>query len=124
MSFDKNTISKIYQDHIFANVPLENGYPAFDLLYLGMGTDGHIGSIFKENISSCLQKEAVKFIERKNDLDRITMTFPTIKNAKKRIIVFLSNEKFSLFNNVKIKKTELPITEIYNYNDSVWKYVS
>ena len=78
MSFEKDTISKKYQEHIFANVPLDNGYPEFDLLYLGMGNDGHIGSIFKENISNCLQKEAVKFIERKDGvLSKLKIMTPT-----------------------------------------------
>ena len=52
----------------------------FDLVLLGIGKDGHIASLFKNNIDK-KNKKIVDFINRK-DFTRITLTLSCLNNSK------------------------------------------
>ena len=52
----------------------------FDLILLGIGDDGHIASLFKNNINKKTNKN-VNFI-KKNDFLRITLTLKCLNNSK------------------------------------------
>lgn len=52
----------------------------FDLVLLGLGQDGHIASLFKNNINKKL-KNNVDFIIKK-DFSRITLTLECLNNSK------------------------------------------
>jgi len=53
---------------------------SFDLVILGIGTDGHIASLFKDNIDK-KNKKIVDFVKRK-DFSRITLTLKCLNNSK------------------------------------------
>ena len=53
---------------------------AFDLILLGVGEDGHIASLFKNNIKNKTNK-IVDFVKKK-DFSRITLTIKCINNSK------------------------------------------
>tara|TARA_B100000315_G_C14431113_1_gene520165 strand:- start:19 stop:699 length:681 start_codon:yes stop_codon:yes gene_type:complete len=53
---------------------------SFDLILLGIGQDGHIASLFKNNINK-KSKNDVDFIKRK-DFSRITLTLKCLNNSK------------------------------------------
>jgi len=52
----------------------------FDLILLGLGVDGHIASLFKNNINNKTNK-IVDFVKKK-DFSRITLTIECINNSK------------------------------------------
>lgn len=66
----------------------------FDLILLGMGADGHTASLFPE--TKALQeteKIAVANYVEKLDTTRLTLTFPTINNARNIIFLVAGEEK-------------------------------
>ena len=74
----------------------------FDLILLGMGSDGHIASIFTENIN--LKTNKIASAISRDDFYRISLNLRTINNAK-RIFLWLNNQKkSSIFRKIKKKK--------------------
>ena len=66
----------------------ENEFPRFDLIFLGMGADGHTASLFPFSPALVETKQiAVANPVEKLNATRLTLTFPAINNAEK--IVFL-----------------------------------
>ncbi len=76
------------------NLPFRNSFPFFDLVFLGVGTDGHTASLFP---GSPLLEEKKRFtgIARspENGQKRITLTLPVINNAGKIIFLVTGAEK-------------------------------
>jgi 6-phosphogluconolactonase len=72
---------------------LDQGFPRFDLILLGMGPDGHTASLFPN--SAGLQETtrwAVANWVEKFQTDRITMTLPVLNSAAE-VIVFVSGSE-------------------------------
>jgi 6-phosphogluconolactonase len=76
---------------------LDEGFPRFDLILLGMGPDGHTASLFPN--SSGLQETSqwvmANWVE-KFETDRITMTFPVLNSAAEVILFVSGPEKAPL----------------------------
>ncbi len=66
--------------------------PEFDLTILGMGADGHIGSILPNTYALFETNSIVSAVYRMNgDYNRITLTIPVIKKSR-RILILVSGE--------------------------------
>jgi len=67
-------------------------FPVFDLIYLGVGSDGHIASLFPGS-SSLNEKDRLVLAVKGSDseIDRLTLTLPVLNNARK--IVFFATGK-------------------------------
>lgn len=82
-------VADVYQLELQAILPrVANGFPRFDLVFLGMGSDGHTGSLFPR---SPALYEARRWVVA-NPVPslphpRITLTFPAIDHAA--VIAFL-----------------------------------
>ncbi len=92
-----------YQNAIKNNVSSnEHGIPEFDLIILGMGTDGHTASIFPESelvlandilVGACFHQET--------KTARISFTFPLINAAKNIFIITMGIEKYKIIRDIK-----------------------
>jgi 6-phosphogluconolactonase len=68
-------------------------FPHFDLMILGMGDDGHIGSLFPNSYAHFDTQDIVTAVYlMSGDFNRITLTHPVI-SAAKQLFVLVSGEK-------------------------------
>ncbi len=72
----------------------EGEFPAFDLVLLGMGGDGHTASLFPGTIALNETKRIVteNYVEKFQTF-RLTLTIPTINNARKILFLIAGEEK-------------------------------
>ncbi len=81
----------------------------FDLILLGMGLDGHIASIFSDNLD--IKDKDLVCTVLKEDFERISLKLETINKAKK-IILWLNNKRKSrAYRKIKSKKN-VPVNKL------------
>lgn len=72
----------------------ENEFPRLDLVFLGMGADGHTASLFPK--TTALKEDKRMVVESyvpKFETFRLTFTFPTINNARNIIFLISGQDK-------------------------------
>ncbi len=78
-----------------------DGMPEFDLVMLGIGTDGHTASLFPASQALDEKKRIARALILGKDIhDRITLTFPVINNAGNVIFLVMGKEKAGVLRDV------------------------
>jgi len=73
---------------------VEGGFPRFDLIFLGLGPEGHTASLFPESVA--LQEThrwVVANWVAKLKTDRITLTIPVLNNAQEVVLLVAGSAK-------------------------------
>ena len=100
----------------------KEGIPVFDIIILGMGTDGHTASLFPE--SSLLHEKEVSvaslYVE-KLDSTRITITPPVIKAARNILVLISGKNKAAAMKEVWEKELSNEKHPIQLVNDCAGK---
>ena len=99
---DFNIAAQRYEETIRRVFDLEQkGVPEFDLILLGMGVEGHTGSLFP-NSYACLDVEdlvcVVYILDDK--LNRITLTHPVLRAASRLAVLVSGEEKAAILKEV------------------------
>lgn len=99
------------------------GIPAFDLLFLGLGEDGHTASIFpgSEVLHEAKRWVVAPWVEKFNSY-RITMTLPVLNNGKSVVFLVTGASKAEILRKViktKIKPDLYPVQAISPTNGAV-----
>jgi 6-phosphogluconolactonase len=99
-----------YADGIEKNLPSNNGFPEFDWIFLGMGTDGHTASLFpaaptlKEMNSICVVAEHPETGQK-----RISLTLPVINNARRVSFLAAGKDKAKVLKEI-LEKGDSPLS--------------
>jgi 6-phosphogluconolactonase len=79
----------------------QRNFPVFDLIYLGIGTDGHTASLFPGD-STAQTTDKWVFAVKGGDPDvfRLTLTLPVLNHARKLCFLVSGNSKASIMKTV------------------------
>lgn len=98
---------KRYSEEIKLLLPMENKFPRFDLIFLGLGSDGHTASIFPDNIELIKSNEICALsIQPNTNQKRITLTGRVINNSRKIIFIVTGKNKSLIIKNIFEKRNE------------------
>ncbi len=86
--------AKAYENNMKLVFKFDRPFPKFDLIWLGMGEDGHTASLFP-GTSALTEEEKWVVGHRVENLssNRITLTFPVINNARRIVIMAPGGKK-------------------------------
>jgi 6-phosphogluconolactonase len=75
--------------------------PQFDLIVLGMGEDGHIGSLYPNSFALFDTEDLVAIVyQTEGDYSRITLTHPVMCAGRRLIILVSGSEKAQILKEV------------------------
>jgi 6-phosphogluconolactonase len=98
---DPTIESKRYGSEIKKVIPEVDGWPAFDLVMLGLGDDGHTASIFPDQMHLMKSDEiAAIALHPLTGQQRITLTGKVLNNARKVAFLVTGESKAEIFNEV------------------------
>ena len=90
-----------YQKMLEKELPLQDGFPIFDLVLLGMGDDGHTASIFPDNMELLHSDQAVAVgVHPVSGQERITLTGKTILEAKQVVFLITGSSKATVLREI------------------------
>lgn len=110
---DRDAAARAYEREIARAVPAEDEPPPFDLIWLGMGADGHTASLFPGS-------EALDVYDRSVVANwapslgtwRMTFTFPLIDAARQVLFVVTGADKAPAVRAVRSGESDLPAARV------------
>ena len=98
-------------DEMFFDIR-DNALPSFDLVLLGVGSDGHTASLFPRSTSlNETERIAVASESPFHNHQRITLTLMAINNAKEVIFLASGKEKAAVLRNIFSEQdSSLPVS--------------
>ena len=102
---------------------LENDNPAFDLILLGVGKDGHIASLFPGQVGLDEKKRWVIAVKGGDPYaNRLTMTYPILNHARQIVFLVSGKEKAEILRAVfEDRQLELPAQRVKPVNGNlIW----
>jgi len=98
-------------------------FPVFDLMILGMGADGHIGSLLPNSYALFDTDDLVTEVyQMTNGHNRVTMTHPVICNSKQLVITISGAEKAEIVRDVFVAEpdeVQYPVHTLWTILDKV-----
>ena len=89
----EQTMREVFQVH-------GNQIPHFDLIVLGMGTDGHTASLFPYSYAVTDTEALVCTVHRPEGPCRITLTVPVLRAARRIVVLVSGQDKAQIVNQV------------------------
>lgn len=113
-----------YSEEIEKTLPIEDTWPIFDLILLGMGDDGHTASIFPDQIELLSSQEICEVATHPiSKQKRITLTGTIINHSKQVIFLVTGESKRTIFNQIKNNEQiaqKYPSTHIHSKKPVLW----
>jgi 6-phosphogluconolactonase len=104
---------KSYGEEIIKNVPFQSELPSFDMIWLGIGNDGHTASIFPgEKLTEYKRVTGISEHPQTKQI-RITLTAPLINNAQEIRFIVPGDDKREILKKIfDSKDLTLPASRI------------
>ena len=94
-----------YSNEIKKNLGVKKGFPVFDLIILGLGTDGHTASIFPDQMHLFKSDKICEVATHPDSgQKRITLTGNVINNASNVAFIITGEEKAEILSQIMNKK--------------------
>lgn len=108
-----DTIAQAYEQELVSKLPKTNkGVPRLDVVWVGMGPDGHTLSLFPDHPSSTEPTDrlvAPTYNSPKPPATRITLTFKALTGAQKLVIIAAGEDKADMIKQAFDNPQSLPI---------------
>ena len=106
-----------YSEELRKKINLKNELPAFDIILLGMGEDGHTASIFPDQLNLINSENICEVaVHPTTSQKRITLTGKVINNSEMIIFLVTGQNKSEVLKKVIVDKDKtLPATFIGHY---------
>lgn len=102
-----------YEMELLSFFMLQPGdYPRFDLILLGIGTDGHTASLFPGGSELRVRKRLVTWSQPNSSTPRVTLTFETINRARHVAFLVSGTNKAATLERVLDGERGLPAARI------------
>ena len=105
----------MYQAKLMAFFRVEEGsFPVFDLIFLGVGIDGHTASLFpKQRALDEKERWVVAVKGGSPDVNRLTVTYPVLNHARQIVFLVAGKEKSEVLRAIlEERQTALPAQRI------------
>lgn len=110
---DRDAAARAYEREIARAVPAEEALPAFDLIWLGMGADGHTASLFPGSEAlGVYDRSVVPNWAPSLSTWRMTFTFPLIDAAREVLFVVTGGDKAAAVRAVRSGESDLPAARV------------
>lgn len=94
-------------------VPMKDNYPCFDLIVLGIGSDGHTASLFPSDLDLLASPDSVlATCNHATNQERVTLSMKVINNAKARFFLVPGMEKRAVVKKVLSGNKDLPASYV------------
>ena len=96
------------------SLPVQNSYPVFDIIFLGVGPDGHICSLFPgfPHLKDSTHWVVPVHNSPKPPSDRVSLTLPVVNNASHVFVIATGSSKRSVISSSLQGPNDLPISQV------------
>jgi 6-phosphogluconolactonase len=104
-----------YGEVLVENLPVADQWPVFDLIWLGLGEDGHTASLFPEDTQALIsQKSCEVTFHPQTGQKRITLSMPVLNRARQLIFIVTGKTKAGIVAEVfqNPEKNRYPASQI------------
>ncbi|MGE5515493.1 MAG: 6-phosphogluconolactonase [Bacteroidota bacterium] len=84
----------------------------FDAVFLGMGDDGHVASLFPGGPELSATTPVVASVAPRDPPERISMSFPTLFASRRIVLCILGKAKARVFERALAGDTRLPVARV------------
>lgn len=110
-----------YSRGVLGHFGIESGFLSFDLVFLGLGTDGHTASLFPGTDALDEQEKiAASVFVPKFDAHRLTLTLPVLNSAAAVAFLVTGADKRDVLCKVREGDSGLPAEKIKPAGDLIW----
>ncbi|MDX2142046.1 MAG: 6-phosphogluconolactonase [Rhodospirillaceae bacterium] len=106
--------------NLYGSSILDPARPLFDVILLGLGTDGHTASLFPGTAAMSERIAWATAVEGVTAQPRLTLTFPAIACSRTVAFIVTGADKRQIFRYVRANGSGLPATHVTSAGQIVW----